>query len=208
VTAGAVQPYLSILYRQSILILWLAWAAYWVLSAARTKSTQRRESRASRLSHVLPLLIGVALIAWPRLSLPALPWLSWPLPYPQGRFLIGVLLVAAGLGYTFWARVHLGANWSGTVTQKEHHELIRTGPYAYVRHPIYTGLLIALVGSAVVRGEPRALLGLAIIAYALVRKLRIEERFMHELFPREYARYRAEVPALVPLTRAPRSAPR
>jgi protein-S-isoprenylcysteine O-methyltransferase Ste14 len=202
-----VDPHLSILYRQSILILWLAWAVYWALSAMRTKNTQRRESRASRLSHVVPLLIGVMLIVSPRLSLPGLAWLSWPLPYPQARFLIGALLVAAGLGYTFWARVHLGANWSGTVTQKEQHELIRTGPYAYVRHPIYTGLLIALAGNAVACGEPRALVGLAIVVYAFVRKLRIEERFMNELFPREYPRYRAEVPALVPFTGAPRSAP-
>jgi protein-S-isoprenylcysteine O-methyltransferase Ste14 len=203
-----VQEALRVLYRESILILWLAWAAYWAIAAARTKSTQRRESRASRLSHLVPLLIGVALIVWPRLQLPGLPWLSWPLRYPDVRFLIGLALVAAGLGYTFWARVHLGSNWSGSVTQKEQHELIRTGPYAYVRHPIYTGLLVALLGNAVVRGEPRALLGLAIVAYALVRKLRVEERFMRELFAQEYARYRAEVPALVPFTAARRSAPR
>jgi protein-S-isoprenylcysteine O-methyltransferase Ste14 len=183
------------------------WVAYWVRSAMQTKSTQRRESRASRLSHVVPLLIGVALIGWPHLHVPGLPWLSWRLPYPDARFLIGLLLVAAGIAYTFWARVHLGANWSGTVTQKEQHELIRTGPYAYVRHPIYTGLLIALAGNAVVCGEPRALVGLAIVVYAFVRKLRIEERFMNELFPQDYARYRAQVPALVPFTRARRSAP-
>ena len=197
------------LYGPAITVLWLAWIIYWLWSAAQTKSTQRRESRASRLSHMLPLLLGVWLIIWPRVSLPGLPWLSRPLLPPSGtRFLIAVLLVAAGLGYTVWARVHLGANWSGSVTQKEQHELIRTGPYAQVRHPIYTGLLVALLGSVIAWGEPRTLLGLAIVSGSFVRKLRIEERFMEELFPEEYPRYRAEVPALVPFTGARRSAPR
>ena len=77
-----------------------------------------------------------------------------------------------------------------------------------MRHPIYTGLLLALLGSAIACGEPRALLGLAIVTYAFGRKLRIEERFMRELFPHEYARYSAAVPALVPFTGARRSAPR
>jgi protein-S-isoprenylcysteine O-methyltransferase Ste14 len=197
------------LYRQVIAALWLAWILYWLWSAASTKTTQRRESRASRLSHVLPLLLGAWLIFQPRLYLPGLPWLSRPLlPASDARCLVALLLVAAGLAYAVWARVHLGGNWSGSVTQKEQHELIRTGPYAQVRHPIYTGLLLALLGSALACGEPRALAGLAIVVLAFVRKLRIEERFMGELFPQQYARYRAEVPALVPLTGARRSAPR
>ena len=198
------------LYRQAIAALWLAWVLYWLWSAARTKTTARRESLASRLSHVLPLLLGVWLIFLPSLfARRRLPWLSRPsLPDSDARFLIALLLVAAGLAYAVWARVHLGANWSGSVTQKAQHELIRTGPYAQVRHPIYTGLLLALIGSALACGEPRALLGLAIVVAAFVRKLRIEERFMGELFPQQYARYRAEVPALVPLTGVRRSAPR
>ena len=198
------------LYWQAIAVLWLAWVLYWLWSAARTKTTQRRESLASRLSHVLPLLLGVWLIFLPSLFVRRrLPWLSGPsLPYSDARFLIALLLVAAGLAYAVWARVHLGSNWSGSVTQKAQHELIRTGPYAQVRHPIYTGLLLALLGSAIACGEPRALAGLAIVVLAFVRKLRIEERLMGELFPQQYECYRAEVPALVPLTGARRSAPR
>jgi protein-S-isoprenylcysteine O-methyltransferase Ste14 len=197
------------LYWQSIAVFWLAWVLYWLWSAARTKTTQRREPLVSRLSYVLPLLLGAWLIFRRRLYLPALPWLSRPLlPHSDARFLIAAALVAAGLAYTVWARVHLGANWSGSVTQKEGHELIRTGPYAQVRHPIYTGLLVAFLGSAIACGEPRALLGLAIVVVSFVRKLRIEERFMAELFPQQYARYRAEVPALVPFTGARRSEPR
>jgi protein-S-isoprenylcysteine O-methyltransferase Ste14 len=192
--------------RQLILGLWLAWLLYWLVSAVTAKPTQRRESLASRLSHMLPLAIGVYLIVSPRLPIP---WLSAPLlPPGPARYGLALTLVAAGLAFTVWARVHLGKNWSGTVTQKAGHELVRSGPYAYVRHPIYTGLLAALLGGAVALGEPRGFLGVLIVLAAFGHKLRIEEGFMRELFPGEYPRYMSEVPALVPFTRARRSAPR
>jgi len=187
-----------LIYRQLMLGLWLAWLLYWVIAALGAKTTQRRESLGSRLSHVVPLLIGVALIVWP---LPLLP--HRPLTYAVG---LGLLML--GLAFTVWARVYLGRNWSGTVTLKEGHELIRSGPYAYVRHPIYTGLLVALLGSAVGCGELRAMIGLCVVAGAFIRKLRIEERFMREIFPGQYQRYCAQVPSLVPFTKLPRSAPR
>jgi protein-S-isoprenylcysteine O-methyltransferase Ste14 len=155
---------------------------------------------------VLPLLLGVYLIIWPRLPVP---WLSEALlPDVPARYWLALALVAAGLGFTVWARLHLGRNWSGTVTQKQGHELVRSGPYALVRHPIYTGLLAALLGSAIALGEPRGFLGVFIVLGAFWRKLRIEEGFMRELFPGQYARYMTEVPALVPFTAARRSAPR
>jgi protein-S-isoprenylcysteine O-methyltransferase Ste14 len=191
---------------QLMLWLWLGWVLYWVVSAFSAKTTQRRESLGSRLSHIVPLLIGVALIVWPRVPWG---WLSLRL-LPPGPLesALGVVLLALGLAFTVWARVHLGRNWSGTVTLKEGHELIRSGPYAYVRHPIYTGLLVALLGSAVACGELRALIGWWVVAGAFIRKLRIEERFMREIFPGQYPGYCAEVPALVPFTKARRSAPR
>lgn len=69
---------------------------------------------------------------------------------------LGLLMVICGLAFAVWARIHLGRNWSGTVTVKEDHELIRSGPYGIVRHPIYTGLLLAIAGTAIVFGEWRA----------------------------------------------------
>jgi protein-S-isoprenylcysteine O-methyltransferase Ste14 len=198
--------HLVVNFRQLLLGMWLAWVIYWVVSAATAKATRRRESLGSRLSHVLPLLIGVYLIVWPQLQVP---WLSDPLlPEVAARYWLAVVLVALGLGFTVWARVHLGKNWSGTVTQKQDHELIRSGPYACVRHPIYTGLLAALLGSAIALGELRGFAGVLIVLASFWRKLRIEESFMRELFPGQYERYMAEVPALVPFTRARRSAPR
>jgi protein-S-isoprenylcysteine O-methyltransferase Ste14 len=179
--------------------LWLGWGLYWLLSALRNKATQRRESRASRLAHLLPLALGGTLIAWQFPPWRALGWRLWP-PSPAACW-IGVALVIAGLGFAIWARVHLGRNWSGTVTIKQGHELIRSGPYAYVRHPIYTGLLAALLGTTLASDTVHAAIGLAIIAVALVRKSRVEEGFMREIFPDAYSRYSAEVPALIPLTR-------
>jgi protein-S-isoprenylcysteine O-methyltransferase Ste14 len=195
-----------LIYRQLMLGLWLAWLLYWVIAALGAKTTRRRESLGSRLSHVVPLLVGVALIVWPRVPWE---WLSLPLlPHRLLTYAAGLVLVMLGLAFTVWARLHLGRNWSGTVTLKEGHELIRSGPYAYVRHPIYTGLLVALLGSAVACGELRAMIGLSVVAGAFIRKLRIEERLMREIFPGQYQRYCAEVPALIPFTKLPRSAPR
>jgi protein-S-isoprenylcysteine O-methyltransferase Ste14 len=194
-----------LLYRHLIDALWIAWALYWVISASRTKTTRRRESIGSRLGHVVPLVAGGVLLAWRHV-----PWLwlaqrMWPRSLVAYWF--GVALLAAGLGFAVWAREHLGGNWSGTVSVKEGHELIRSGPYAHVRHPIYMGILSAVLGTAIASGTVRAAVAVAIIAAALVRKSRIEERFMRETFPGEYQRYSAEVPALIPFTKLRRSAP-
>jgi protein-S-isoprenylcysteine O-methyltransferase Ste14 len=113
-------------------------------------------------------------------------------------FWVGAALTAAGLLFTVWARVHLGTNWSGTVTLKRGHELITSGPYAFVRHPIYTGLLLAFLGSALARDEWRGVLALALVALALWRKLRNEERWMREQFGDAYSAYSKRVAALVP----------
>ena len=179
--------------------LWWGWGLYWMLAAMRNKMTRRREPLASRLAHMLPLALGAALLAWPQPRWSVLAWRLWP-PSPAAYWM-GVALIVAGLAFAIWARVHLGGNWSGTVTVKQEHELIRSGPYGYVRHPIYTGLITALIGTTVASGTVHAAIGLAIIVVAFVRKSRTEEDFMRETFPGEYPRYSAEVPALIPFAR-------
>jgi protein-S-isoprenylcysteine O-methyltransferase Ste14 len=183
--------------------LWWVWALYWMVSALRNKATQRRESRGSRLAHLVPLAVGAALIAWPNPRWSALAWQLWPPSLAAYR--IGLSLLIAGLAFAIWARVHLGSNWSGTVSIKQGHELIRSGPYAFVRHPIYTGLITALLGTTVASGTVHAVIGLAIIIVSLVRKSRTEEEFMRETFPGEYQRYSAQVPALIPFAKPARS---
>jgi protein-S-isoprenylcysteine O-methyltransferase Ste14 len=192
---------------QLITLLWLAWALYWLVSAFGNKATVRREKLTSRLGYLLPgLVLGGVLLAWRNIPWPWLAQRVWPRSIEA--YWIGVALLAAGILFAVWARVHLGRNWSGTVTVKEGHELIRSGPYGLVRHPIYTGLICAVLGTAIASGTVRALVGLSVITLSLLLKLRTEEGFMRETFPGEYERYCAQVPALVPFIKPRRSAPR
>jgi protein-S-isoprenylcysteine O-methyltransferase Ste14 len=177
--------------------LWVAWCVYWLVAARGVKDNRRQESPGSRAAHILPLIVAAALLWLPTLPGGFLCGRLWP--RSMGAYFTGVALLAAGLGFSVWARVHLGRNWSGIVTLKDKHELIRSGPYAWVRHPIYTGLLLGFVGSAIARDEWRGVLAVVIVHVALWRKLRLEERWMVETFGDAYRRYRAEVPALIPL---------
>lgn len=187
-----------LLYRYLIPGLWLIWLAYWRISAADVKPVQRHEPIGSRAAHLLPLLVA-GILLWLR-DEPDGGWLfERILPRSEAGFWIGALLTAAGLGFSAWARVHLGRNWSATVTVKQAHELIRTGPYARVRHPIYTGVVFAFVGTAIVVGEWRGLLAVVIVIVAFARKLRLEERWMSETFGEDYRDYRARTAALIPL---------
>ncbi|HTV45028.1 MAG TPA: isoprenylcysteine carboxylmethyltransferase family protein [Stellaceae bacterium] len=176
--------------------LWLAWAAYWIVAARSVKPTRWREPAGSLARHVIPMLLCAALLAAPRAFPPALRTRF----APPGRLLplIGALCVAAGLGLAVWARHHLGRNWSGIVTLKEGHALVRTGPYRWVRHPIYTGLLLALVGTALAIGEWRGVLAVACALLAFLWKIRVEEAHMRRAFP-EYDAYRRRSAALIPL---------
>jgi len=176
--------------------LWLAWLIYWVLAARGNKETARQESAPSRLLHHTPLVAGGVLLGFPNVLGPD--WEQRFHSHTFGWFLAGLGLVAAGLGFAVAARVRLGGNWSGTVTLKKNHELVQGGPYALVRHPIYTGLLLALIGSAIAIDRWRALAALPLLFAGILYKITVEERFMREQFGDAYARYRARVKALVP----------
>ncbi len=190
------------LYDLPLGVLWLAWLAYWLAAARDVKPARRRESRANRLLTVALTIPAAVLLAIPGA------WLHWLgarfLPDTMILYWLGLLIVSTGLAIAVWARVHLGRNWSGTVTVKEDHELIRSGPYGIVRHPIYSGLLLAILGTVIVVGEWRGLLAFCFLTIALLLKLRREERFMEESFPDTYPSYRAQVPALIPRLRGSR----
>ncbi|HEX5506928.1 MAG TPA: isoprenylcysteine carboxylmethyltransferase family protein [Pseudolabrys sp.] len=183
-------------YYSIIPALWLIWLAYWIAASIGAKETQREEGLRSRLTHHVPLILGGILLGWPGIAGPQLEQRFVPLSLMW--FWCTVAIIVIGLGFSIVARAWLGGNWSGSVTVKKGHELIRSGPYALVRHPIYTGLLLALIGTALAIGRWRALIALIFFVLGIVRKIRIEERFMSEQFGGTYARYRAQVAALVP----------
>jgi protein-S-isoprenylcysteine O-methyltransferase Ste14 len=186
----------ELFYRLAFAFLYLVFIAVWLAMARRVKAIAERESSFSRLSHYLPLALGICLIAAPNIPIPPLndrflPLALWPVQ-------LGLALTFAGLALAVWARMLLGGNWSSDVTLKRDHELIVAGPYAFVRHPIYTGILLAFFGTALAVGEWRALLGVVLVGVAYWFKLKIEDAVMRRQFGEAYARYAERVPALVP----------
>jgi len=184
------------IYGGLIVASWLVLIAVWFAMARRVKTVAEHESAFSRLSHYGPLAVGMILLAAPRVPLFPLdvrfvPLALWPVQ-------LGAALTVAGVAFAIWARALLAGNWSSSVTVKRDHELIVRGPYAWVRHPIYTGVLVGLIGTAFAVGEWRALLGVAIAAAAFWRKLRIEESAMRRQFGEAYVGYAERVRALIP----------
>ncbi len=176
--------------------MWLAYFAYWWAMAKNVKAAERQESLASRLTRMI-LMVGAGLL----LGLARVPIHVLDerfLPPVRLWFWMGAGITAVGLIFSVWARHHLGDNWSQAVTVKEGHELIQSGPYGLVRHPIYTGLLLAFFGSAIARGEWRGLLAVAMVFVTLWNKLQLEEKWMRGQFGDSYEDYSRRVAALVP----------
>jgi protein-S-isoprenylcysteine O-methyltransferase Ste14 len=159
------------------------------------KATAERKSWLSSLPHRIAFGLGIMLLAFAQ----------WPRPLnqaltPQADWVraIGVVICVSGLLVTLWARRTLAGNWSSNVTFKQGHELIKTGPYRFVRHPIYTGLLVMFLGTAVDIGLLRCWLGLLVMGIGLWIKLKQEEALMLRHFPDTYPAYQKQVKALVP----------
>jgi protein-S-isoprenylcysteine O-methyltransferase Ste14 len=176
--------------------LWLGVGAVWLFGAIVAKRTEQTQSLGSRLRQVSLEFIAFFLLfssVGPR-------WLPWRFVAPESSVAqrIGLALTALGIAFAVWARLWLGRNWSGRVTIKEQHELIQDGPYTIVRHPIYSGLLLAMLGTAIVRGEVCGLIALPFAILGWTFKLRTEESFMTQQFGAAYLDYKRRVKALVP----------
>jgi len=141
-------------------------------------------------------VIAIALLSMLRIPLPWLYVQLWPSGY--WPFWLGAALTVAGLLFAVWAREHLGRNWSRSVTIKQGHELITTGPYAVVRHPIYTGSLTGFLGMAIAISQVRGFIVLVLIFLVFWVKLRMEEEWMRSQFGETYANYAQQTAALVP----------
>jgi protein-S-isoprenylcysteine O-methyltransferase Ste14 len=175
---------------------WDAVGVVWLIGYAFTKRTMRAQPVGARLFHLALLVLGGCMMAGPWFRYG---WLRLRfIPQLESLPLAGMVLTVAGCAFAIWARVTLGANWSARATVKADHELITSGPYSLARHPIYTGLLMAIMGSALAGGEWRCVLGVAIIVFAFLVKMSQEERLMMQTFPEAYPLYRERVKALIP----------
>lgn len=178
--------------------LWDALAFLWIAAMFTNKRAVRRLDADFRLLRAALSLTAFWLMLFYYPPQPW-PWLAHRLfPRTLPRAEAGLALVAVGIAFAIWARVYLGRNWSGSVQVKQDHKLITGGPYSLVRHPIYTGLLLAFAGTALQHGEVRCFIALPLLAISWWMKLRSEERFMTDQFGQQYAAYRARTKALVP----------
>ena len=177
---------------------WLAWIISWFAAAGWSARTVKRPAVRRELLYRALTILGTILL--------------WDWYAGAGQRRVGLLwrpgpalawgeaaLVVAGLAFTWWARAHLGRLWSSTVTRKEHHHVIDSGPYGLVRHPIYTGVLLAVLATAALRGTAAAVAGTGVLIAAVYIKARVEEQFLREqLGAQEYDAYSRRVPMLVP----------
>ena len=185
-------------FAHALRIVWLALLGYWLWAALSAKPTQQKEPLAKRLfAYWLPLLVAALLLGPGE-------WFGHTLlreqfvPHTTLVYSIGLAFAILGAALAIASRWMLGRNWSATVELKKEHELITTGPYRLVRHPIYTGLLFLFFGNAIMVGDWRGLLAVAIVFVSFWRKLRLEESWLAAHFGEAYSAYRAHTKALLP----------
>jgi len=177
-------------------LIWLAWVVSWVVASFWSGRTKSHVRTWDSWVYRLPILIGAILLS---------PWTAGALGASQlydpgniGTYLLA-LVVLFGISFTWWARIHLGRFWSNAITHKEDHRVVDTGPYGVVRHPIYTGLIIAILATGVAVATWTSLLGALLISFGEWQKARMEEGFLTaELGAEAYGPYCRRVPMIVP----------
>ncbi|HZC66447.1 MAG TPA: isoprenylcysteine carboxylmethyltransferase family protein [Candidatus Dormibacteraeota bacterium] len=175
---------------------WTALGVVWAVGLMFRKPTQERAGMGQRVVYGIVVIVAFWVMFSGRVPSG---WLHKHL-YERTQWTdwTGVALTALGVLLAVWARFFLGRNWSGSVTVKVGHELIRTGPYHFVRHPIYTGLLLAMLGTGMVRARVSSAIGFALLFVGFWMKMRIEESFMRKTFGGQHEDYARTTGALVP----------
>jgi protein-S-isoprenylcysteine O-methyltransferase Ste14 len=178
-------------------VIWLVWWASWLLAAFWRDRAAKQPSRGSQIGYRVMAVSGILLLFDPivsRLDMPlwhSLAIVQW--------MLVGVTVT--GFAFTWWARIHLGRLWSSNVGRKADHHIVDTGPYGIVRHPIYTGIMLASVSTAALRATAGGWIGMVLLTLGWFMKARLEERFLRqELGAEQYDAYARRVPMLVPFT--------
>ena len=186
----------DVLHQYLVELPWVVFLVVWFVAAFKTRSNEKRESSASRYFVMSLMILGYYCLFGNAI----------PIVFLHKRFVsptplvvaIGGVLTWLGIGLCLWARYHLAENWSARVTIKVGHELIRTGPYAYFRHPIYSGLLLAAIGTAIAFGELRGLLGVSFILTGFLIKAKKEENLLTAQFGSAFEDHRQRTGFLLP----------
>jgi protein-S-isoprenylcysteine O-methyltransferase Ste14 len=159
-------------------VLWDVFVVVWLVLWFGMKRAKKRETAWERLEHVVPAVLAFWLLFGNQVRM-----LGQRLfPETAGVLWAGALATALGVGICVWARFSLGANWSGTVTLKKDHELVRKGLYRWIRHPIYTGILAAFLGTELIKGHVGGAIGFVILWLSFYIKARREENFLRQEF--------------------------
>jgi protein-S-isoprenylcysteine O-methyltransferase Ste14 len=184
------------IWRILIDIPWFVFVAYWLISAFNTKRTKEREAFAARSSVIFIEVVGFVFLFKESAGIGVLGQQVFNRSYASG--VIAVALTWAGIALAIWARVHLGQYWSGRITIKENHKLIRTGPYARLRHPIYSGLDLAVIGSAIAIDRWRCVAGVCVIILGFWIKAKREEAMLEKQFGVDFEEHRRHTGFLFP----------
>jgi len=176
---------------------WLLFAAFWFVAALGSKKSSRTEAFGERLVHIMFMIVGFVLlydsapayVDWLNRSfVPDKLWVAW----------LGAMATFMGVLFAIWARTTIGKEWSAEIQIKVGHQLIRSGPYAHIRHPIYTGILLAVAGTALAIGEYRGLVAFAIMSIGFARKAKKEESFLAAQFGPAFEEHRRQTGFFLP----------
>ena len=183
-------------FRLLVEIPWIIFVIYWIVGAIRTRATRESESAASRIAILLIEVVGYGLIFSGATGIGFLG--TRFMPRTMTSAVLGVVLTWSGIGLAIWARYHLAEYWSARITIKEDHQLIRTGPYTHLRHPIYSGLVLATIGSALVIDKWRCVVGACLVLTGYCIKAKKEETMLSQQFGDAFREHQKHTGFLIP----------
>ena len=187
----------------AIYLAWVAWLVTWLAAALWSSQPVKRAGIGQELLYRTLAFVGVVLLFSFYSNHYDIQYRFWATPRGPVAWLLPAIVVA-GLSFAWWARAHIGHLWSSSITRKTEHRIVDTGPYALVRHPIYSGIMLASFATAIAHGTPSSFLGAAIMTVAWIVKARLEECFLREELGAEaYNAYASRVPMLVPFLHRP-----
>jgi protein-S-isoprenylcysteine O-methyltransferase Ste14 len=183
-------------FRALVEVPWMVFIVYWIMGGFKTLAAREKESRVSRFAVLLVEVVGYVLVFSESTAIGFLG--TRFMARTMTSAILGVMLVWSGVGLAIWARYHLAEYWSARVTIKEGHRLIRSGPYTHLRHPIYSGLVLATIGSTVVIDEGRCILGASLVLAGYCLKANKEEAMLSQQFGEAFREHQKHTGFLIP----------